>query len=48
MYDTVPLDEMDAHGRTFKIPKWTVNGVEVCKGAWRKLRGGAARRRALR
>jgi hypothetical protein len=40
----VPLDEMDALGRSFTIPKWTVNGVEVCKGAWWQLRGGTARR----
>ena len=40
----VPLAEMDALGRSFTIPKWTVNGIEVCKYAWRKLRGGTARR----
>ena len=40
----VPLSEPDCYGRTYHIPKWTLNGREVCKRGWRRARGGAQSR----
>jgi hypothetical protein len=35
---------MDSLGRSYTIPKWMLEGREVCKDAWRTARGGAPRR----
>ena len=39
-----PLEKVDKKGRSFSIPKWTLDGSEVCKEAWRQARGGSERR----
>ena len=40
----VALPEMDAQGRQYDIPKWTLEGKQVCKEAWQRARGGSERR----
>jgi hypothetical protein len=40
----VPLSKPDSHGHTYHIPKWTLNGREVCKRGWRRARGGTQSR----
>ena len=39
-----PLPEMDTHGRIFVIKSWTLNGIPVCRKAWRAARGAANKR----
>ena len=40
----VPLGAVNSRGHEYSIPKWTLNGKEVCREAWRHARGGAPRR----
>ena len=39
----VKLPQVDAQGREYAIPKWTLDGVEVCRLSWQKARGGSDR-----
>ena len=40
----VEREEVSAHGAQYEIPKWTLDGKEVCREAWRHARGGSSRR----
>ena len=36
-------EQKDHLGRMFCIKKWTLDGVEVCRSAWKLVRGGSDR-----
>ena len=40
-------EKTDNWGRKYSIKKWTLDGVEVCRSAWQRVRGGSSRQHRM-